>query len=68
MKNWQFSGLQEVVLRQQVLRNGDGRMRAENCGFLAWHTSERLGSQADYTCPSALDSAPFSFAQTGLLR
>jgi len=64
---WQFSGLHEVVLKQLVLRNGDGRMQAENCGFLAWHTSERPGSQANYTSPHVVDCAPFSFAHTGLL-
>jgi hypothetical protein len=51
---------------QQILRTRDGRMHAENCGFLTWHTSERPGSQADdYTCPHVVDCAPFSFAQTG---
>jgi len=53
---------------QQILRIGNGRMQAKNCGFLAWHTSERPGSQADYTCPPVVDCAPFSLAQTGLLR
>ncbi len=53
---------------QQVLRNGDRRMQAEDCGFLAWHTNERPGSQADYTSPPVVECVPLSFAQTGLLR
>jgi len=52
---------------QKVLRIGDGRMHAQNYGFLACHTSERLDSQADYTWPHVVECAPFSCAHAGLL-
>ena len=64
-ENCQFSGLQDRVPRQQVLRTGDEGMQAENWGFLAWRTSSRPSSQADYLGPQAGVCAPFSFAQTG---
>ena len=66
-ENCKFSGLHEVVPKEEVLRIGDGRMQAENGGFRAWYTNDRPICLADYTGPHALRCAPVSLAQTGLL-
>ena len=42
------------LARRQKLRTGDEDMQAENWGFLAWRTSSRPGSEADYFRPTGL--------------
>ncbi len=53
-ENLEFSGLQDRVPRQQVLRTWDEGRQADNFGFLAWHASERLVVIRTATGPLAL--------------